>query len=194
MAKEDANESVPSPLPSPSQIPSVLKTTKNNSIESKRVSFSQAEDKENVFRPTLDGKRATRSATFGKANPLRDLGVFMAIIFFFFFVASSLQSFGKIDTGEEVIQNQGSLGRFRQMRNALSTMLQHELHQNPVRLDCDLLLTKSTIPRTGFGVFAGRNYTQGEPIVSIHTIIAIAYGSSIPCAIETKHFLCLAHF
>ena len=135
-------------------------------IKTNRVSFSHMEDSAKDFRHLPKGKRVSRSATVGKADLGRDLCIFVAVMAFFTFVAIKFDDVGKPKTEKDVLASQTTLGRFQKMRKALSVVLEKHMERNPERQDCDLFLAKSTVPASGFGVFAGRNYTTGEDIVS----------------------------
>lgn len=158
-SSDDKGGSPPS-TEEPSATPKSTKSTKK--ISTSRVSFAHMEDDPNDFRPTPKGKKVTRSATVGKADLVRDLCIFMVVMALFIYIAIKYET-GKSKTDEDVLTSQGS---FQKIRQSLSSALEKHMERNPERRDCDLFLSKSTIPVSGFGIFAGKNYTNGEDIVS----------------------------
>lgn len=150
----------------PSTEPTPSKKTAKPVVETNRVKDSHMEDTIEDFHHTPKGKRATRSATVGKADPVRDLCIFVAVMAFFIYIAVKYDSFEKGQPDEDVIPIQErSLGKFKKIKKALSLVMEKHMERNPERQDCDLFLSKSTIPVSGFGIFAGRNYTTGEEIM-----------------------------
>jgi hypothetical protein len=166
--KDDKDGSPPSTAESSAPTANApQKSDRSQKVKTNRVSFSHQEDTARDFRPTPKGRRATRSATVGKADPVRDLCIFVAVMAFFTFIALKFDTVGKPKThDEDLVDNKGALGRFDKMRKAISTVLEKHMDRYPERQDCDLFLFKSTIPTSGFGIFAGKNYTMGEDIVS----------------------------
>jgi hypothetical protein len=61
-----------------------------------------------------------------------------------------------------------SLGRLKKLHSALGALLEQQFGGELVRHegDCGLFYARSSIPRTGLGIFAGRNYSVGDEIVS----------------------------
>jgi len=156
----------------------------NTTAESRRVSFSHVEDSVNEFRPLPKGQLPTRSVRFGKADPVRDLGIVAGILLCFVLVSVYYQDVGYVppeDDGDVVLafqknannnnnNNKGgsSLGRLKKLHSALGVLLEQQFGGESVRHegDCGLFYARSSIPRTGLGIFAGRNYSVGDEIVS----------------------------
>jgi hypothetical protein len=165
--KDDKGGSPPSTAESSAPTANAPPKNDHKKVKTNRVSFSHQEDTARDFRPTPKGHRTTRSATVGKADPVRDLCIFVAVMAFFTFIALKFDTVGKPPTDDQdMVDNKGALGRFDKMRKAISTVLEQHMDRYPERQDCDLFLFKSTIPTSGFGIFAGKNYTVGEDIVS----------------------------
>ena len=138
----------------------------------------------NQGEPKKKPQRATRSALVGKANPVRDLGIFLAFLGIMYLVANGFKDILEQDD-PEVVGDSGISPKgksLHELKKALKEIMDDKLKNHPPRLDCDLFLAKSSIPETGLGLFAGKNYSLGEEIVSgskyicIYTFILMAKG------------------
>jgi hypothetical protein len=153
---------------------------------SHRVSFRQeldntkeyfndvAVNKNNSDRNELNPK-ASRSVRVGKADPIRDVGIGVGIFLVLFLVANSFSELGSprpIDDGVMVKPITKKSTKLQQIKQALGELLQAQSRphlDNPLRpknLPCPLLLYPSRIAHSGWGLYAGQNYSRGQEIVS----------------------------
>lgn len=156
--------------------PATTTTATKAKVESQRVSFRQEINDAEGF--VVTGKKATRSARVGKADPVRDAGIFLAIIAIFYVVAQSLSGVGQPPPDGEMVEELKSGGsnrsgsKIKRMREAMAKLLEAKVKDtiNPPRdLEkdpCLVWLTSSSVPHSGWGLYAGQNYTAGQEIVS----------------------------
>ena len=109
----------------------------------------------------------TRSARVGKADPVRDLGILFGIFLLFYFVSNSFDNILDTDDGEmvEELQDQKKFKGFKAMQQALGSLMEEQMSKYPLREDCELFLAPSSIPKSGWGVFTGRDFTAGENVL-----------------------------
>lgn len=109
-------------------------------------------------------KVVNRDKYVGKADPVRDMGIFAGFIGFMLLVSYMYQ-----DVGRPNPDNKSSLGKLQSMKKSMNEALKQAASLHPriePRLDCDLFLAPSAIPNGGISVFAGKDYSKGEEIVS----------------------------
>jgi len=101
-------------------------------------------------------------AKVGKANPKRDIPIFIGLVGLLFLVAWSTSGIG----GEKEVQKKKSIQQLQEdLRKQFE--LAHAREQARKRtMECDLFLASSSIPGTGLGVFAGKRYELGDEVVS----------------------------
>ena len=116
-------------------------------------------------------------AKFGKADPKRDILIFVGVMTVMFLISWELEDVGKPSTDPK---KKSPLSQLKQMKKTLSKQFAEKQSINKIeRWDCDLFVTKSSVPNVGLGIFAGKNYTKGDVIVSFYV---------------TFSYFCLAYF
>jgi hypothetical protein len=134
-----------------------------------------------------------KQSQFGKADPVRDICIFIAFVSFMLFMSYLWKDVGKIDLDDPVTEARPSLGSLKKFPKKILEAIMYEDQKRPLRMDCDLFLYKSsTIPGAGKSLFAGKNYSVREEIVSTITTKLIYHGGEAGCvcekALEPKRF------
>jgi hypothetical protein len=108
-----------------------------------------------------------KNSQFGKADPVRDICIFIGFLCFMFFMSYLWQDVGKINLDDPVTKSRPSLGSLKKYRKKILEAIVYDAQKQPLRMDCDVFLYKSsTIPGAGTSLFAGKNYSVREEIVS----------------------------
>ena len=109
---------------------------------------------------------ASNPAKFGKAEPKRDILIFLSIISVIFLISWEMQDVGKPETDPK---KRSPLTQLKQMKKQIAKQFDKPTINKVERWDdCDLFVTKSSISsNVGLGIFAGKNYTKGDVIVSL---------------------------
>jgi hypothetical protein len=104
----------------------------------------------------------------GKAKPIRDVGIFIAIFAVLMFITRDFEKsvVTNPDEDEDAIVPQDPIAdKLNKLANAFVKLAQSDMDSKPFRKEpCDIFLRLGTIPKTGYSLFAGRNYTQDEMI------------------------------
>ena len=133
---------------------------------------SNHDDHDNNDRKKKSDERRQRTK-IGKADPLRDGGIVLAIFLAFYLIArafSNLMSSGAADDGI-MVEPLNKPSQMKQIKQALMELVQAQTRphfDNPLRnndIPCPVLLSPSRIPQAGWGLYAGQNYTIGQEIV-----------------------------
>ena len=125
-------------------------------------------------------------AKFGKADPKRDILIFVGVMTVMFLISWELEDVGKPSTDPK---KKSPLSQLKQMKKTLSKQFAEKLSINKIeRWDCDLFVTKSSIPNVGLGIFAGKNYTKGDVIVSLFSLHFFVFLFCFAC-LESAEFV-----
>lgn len=103
------------------------------------------------------------SAKVGKANPKRDIPIFLGLVGLLFLIAYSFSGIG----GADEVQKKKSV---KQLQEDLRKQFEvaHAREQARKRtMECDLFIATSSIPGTGIGVFAGKRFEVDDEVVSV---------------------------
>jgi hypothetical protein len=141
-----------------------------------RVSFRQELENASASSKLPVPSKSTRSAKVGKADPKRDAMIVVGVFIVLYFMANSLSDIGtiyddSINDGERILL-QPKKSQLEIVRESLEHLVESHSKPhfyNPLRQkdNCPLLLNPSSIPDSGWGVFAGQKYTPGQEIVSV---------------------------
>lgn len=135
----------------------------------RRVSFDPTTKAPNneigIQKPVLTSRRHSRSARVGKADPIRDFGILSAIFLLLYFVSSGFNNILSNDDGEMVTGGDNKMSSMQTLEMALAQMLEARQKKYPINDDCALFYAPSSIPKTGWGVFAGKNLTSGVKLM-----------------------------
>jgi hypothetical protein len=101
---------------------------------------------------------------FGKANIKRDCFFFFAAMGFLFFISFEMSGTGDVDPKKK---KSNTLSELKRMRMYLAKHLKERSINRVERYDCNLFLARSSIPGSGLGIFAGKNFSQGEFLVRL---------------------------
>jgi hypothetical protein len=107
-------------------------------------------------------QKARNPAKVGKANPKRDIPLFLGLVGFLFFVAWLSSGVG----GKNELEKKKSL---KELQNDLRKQFEVAQAREQARkrtTECDLFLASSSIPGAGVGVFAGKRFEVDEEVVS----------------------------
>lgn len=124
----------------------------------RRVSFAPAHRARRPQPPPVKNP-----AKVGKANPVRDIPIFLGIVGFLFLLAWAFSGIG----GAKEIEKKKSV---KQIQNDLRTHFEAAQALENARkriMECDLFLAPSSIPGAKLGLFAGKRYEVGDEVVSI---------------------------
>lgn len=102
-------------------------------------------------------------AKVGKANPKRDIPIFLGIIGFLMLQAYWWSDVGKPNDKKDKKKT------LRDMQQALKKQLEESRARELARkrtIECDLFLAASSIPGAGLGIFAGKRFEAGDEVVS----------------------------
>lgn len=102
-------------------------------------------------------------AKIGKANPKRDIPLFLGLVGFLFLVAYSFSGVGTEKKQKSVREMQAELRKHIEASHAREQAKKRTM-------DCDLFIASSSIPGAGLGVFAGKRYDIGDEVVSLGLI------------------------
>jgi hypothetical protein len=114
-------------------------------------------------------KRNTNNnpSKFGKADPVRDLLLFVLFLGFLFLVSWVYRDIGTpVDLSKQAKGSSPSLGSLKKYQKKMMDSMVSEDRKRLYRYDCPLFLAPSSIKETGLSIFAGKNYSQGDEIVS----------------------------
>jgi hypothetical protein len=104
----------------------------------------------------------------GKAKPIRDIGILVAAFAILLLTTRNFEmsAVTNQDEDEDVIVPQDPIAnKLNKLANAFVKLAQSEMDSKPFRKEpCDIFLRLGTIPKTGYSLFAGRNYTEDEMI------------------------------
>ncbi|GAX23731.1 hypothetical protein FisN_12Hh308 [Fistulifera solaris] len=104
----------------------------------------------------------------GNGKPIRDIGIFIAIFVVLMFITRDFEKsvVNNSDEDDDAIVPQDPIAnKLNKLANAFIKLAQSEMDSKPFRKEpCDIFLRLGTIPKTGYSLFAGRNYTQDEMI------------------------------
>lgn len=125
-------------------------------------------------------KKATH---FGKADAKRDTILFVGFLAFMGLISYMSKDVGTPrDMTKSRPKTLGEMRRYQKlMRDALLKLGGETVNQldsssssssspnfnSPPRMDCELFLAGSSIPGSGWGIFAGRNYSIGEEVIDM---------------------------
>lgn len=100
-------------------------------------------------------------AKIGKANPARDIPIFLGILGFLFLLSWAFSGIGgakEIDKKKSVKQIQNDLRKSFEEAQALENARKRTM-------ECDLFLAYSSIPEAKLGIFAGKRYEVGDEVI-----------------------------
>lgn len=133
----------------------------------KHVHFPQAENK----KPSVNSKKpysrriVIGGKNKGKANPLRDLGILLAAVGVLMLMTRNFEMPGPSTDEEEFIPEDPFANTLNKLANAFAKLAQADMDSKSYRNEpCDIFLRLGSIPKTGYSLYAGRNYTQDEMI------------------------------
>jgi hypothetical protein len=112
--------------------------------------------------PIRQPEKVHNPAKVGKANPKRDIPIFVGAVGFLLLVAWATSGIGgskEIQKKKTVKQLQDDLKKQFEVAQALEKARKRTL-------ECGLFLASSSIPGTGLGVFAGKRFEIGDEVVS----------------------------
>lgn len=138
----------------------------------KHVHFPESENKKSQVNPekkkpysrrfVIDGKNK------GKANPVRDIGILLAVVVILLYLTRNFEMAGlpsDEDEEEIIIPEDPVANTLNKIANAFAKLAQSDVDSKSYRNEpCDLFLRLGSIPKTGYSLFAGKNYTQDEMI------------------------------
>jgi len=107
-------------------------------------------------------QRVHNPAKVGKADPMRDIPIFLGLVGLLFLIAYSMSGIG----GTKEMQKKKSV---RQLQDDLRKQFEIAQAREKARkrtMECDLFLATSSVPGTGLGVFAGKRFEIGDEVVS----------------------------
>jgi hypothetical protein len=110
---------------------------------------------------------------FGKANPTRDAMIFIGIISFLLIISYSFDDIGRNldENGEKKEKKLGTYARIKAIQKEYKHQIKASVSGRLDRRDdCSLFLGRSSMPGTGLGVFAGKNFSQGDFVVSFGVV------------------------
>ena len=122
--------------------------------------------------PTKNPKPKPRKQTqFGKADPIRDISIFAGILAFLFFLSWIFADVGDPD-GDSLANKANLLNTAKKSIGNMQHSVREQMERDtrPKVKDCRVFLSQTSIPMEGFGLFAGQNYTAGDPIFVPGTI------------------------
>lgn len=146
----------------------------NKTTEQAKGTKNKTSDSDNATKqPQAKSKKpvstGTRSVKIGKASPVRDMFLFAGFIGFMLFIAWVYSDVGQpVDITKE---KPGSLASLKHYKKLMEKTLSKKKRNQIYRYDCGVFLTPSSIKGTGVGIFAGKNYSQGEEIVSAFYLV-----------------------
>lgn len=116
----------------------------------------------------------------GKANPLRDTALFMLFFAVLFYLVPDIdpENEGK-EPEKDVEKNimEKIADGVNDFQGALIETLKEHLFEEGRRAEsCSVFIAESSIPGVGPGLFAGRNYTQGEQILVKNDVLPLHLG------------------
>jgi hypothetical protein len=116
---------------------------------------------------TTTKPNTTNPSKFGKADPIRDLLFLVSFLAFLFLVSWVYRDIGKpVDLTKMKAGASPSLGSLKKYQKKMMDSMVSEDRKRLYRYDCPLFLAPSSIKETGLSIFAGKNYSQGDEIVS----------------------------
>ena len=103
----------------------------------------------------------------GKAKPLRDIGIFVAVLAVLLFLSRNFEmsSLPSDEDEEEIIPEDPFANKLNKIANAFAKFIQADMNSKSYRNEpCDVFLRLGSIPNTGYSLFAGKKYTQEDMI------------------------------
>lgn len=113
--------------------------------------------------PQQQQQQQRNPAKVGKANPARDIPIFLGLVGFLFLVAYSFSGIG----GTKEKEKKKSI---RQMQDDLRKQFEVVQAREKAKkrtMECELFLAHSSVPGAGLGVFAGKRFEVGDAVVSL---------------------------
>jgi hypothetical protein len=107
-------------------------------------------------------KKKLKATQFGKADPVRDISIFVGFLSFMFLLSYMLKDVGNPPDPDQKLN---SLSTLKQMKKAIGDSIRLEMEGKTPRYDCELFLGLTSLRGGGFGVFAGKNYTKGQVVM-----------------------------
>jgi hypothetical protein len=115
-------------------------------------------------------KKPRKQTQFGQADPIRDVSIFAAILGFLFFMSWVFSDVGNPEA-DGLLNKANILGTtmktIGQLEQSLQVQLQRE-RRTKIE-DCKIFMSQTSLPMEAFGLFAGKNFTAGEPIFATTT-------------------------
>ena len=147
---------------------------------------NQNHNNTNDKKKKLDERR--KRTKVGKADPLRDGGILLAVLLGFYLLARTFTDLVSYPVDDGImVKPLNKPSQMKQIKQALMELVQAQARphfDNPLRrtnnhvVPCPVMLSPSRIPQAGWGFYAGQNYTTGQQIVR-HAHFACSFVRSI---------------
>jgi hypothetical protein len=138
--------------------------------QKKNVSWVSSMPNKNPATPLAASKLARRQppqqvhnpAKVGRANPKRDIPIFLCLVGLLFLIAYSMSGLG----GTNEKQTKKSIKELQEDLLKVIEIAQKKEQERKRTTECGLFIASSSIPGTGLGIFAGKKFQVGEKVVS----------------------------